>query len=95
MLKIVGIQRKTGNFQGRDYDNTNFHCLNDSPHTPTICGSVCEILKIKTALINQVFGGLVSNDSDYRDMIGLAIVPYYDQYGNVIRAEVTEYKERG
>lgn len=88
MYKIVGIQRKTGTFQGRDYDNINFHCLNDTPRMPTICGSVCEIFKIKYALIGQVFGGLISSDSDYRDLIGMVIVPFYDQYGNVIRAEI-------
>lgn len=95
MYKIVGIQRKTGNFQGRDYDNINFHCLNDEPSQPTICGSVCEIIKIKHALIPQIFGGLISSDSDYRDLLGMALVPYFDKYANVIRAEIQEYRERG
>lgn len=94
MYKIVGIQRKTGNWQGRDYDNINFHCLNDTPSTPTIAGSVCEIIKVKHALINQVFGGLITNDSDYRDLIGMEIIPFFDRYANVVRAEIKTI-ERG
>lgn len=95
MLKIVGIQRKSGTFQNREYDNINFHVLNDSPSTPTICGYTCEIIKVKRANIQQVFSGLISNDSDYRGLIGMALVPYFDRYANVIRAEITDYIERG
>ena len=27
MLKIVGVQRKTGKYEGYDYDNINLHCV--------------------------------------------------------------------
>lgn len=95
MLKIVGVQRVSGDFNGNHYDNINFHVLNDAPSRPTIAGSTCEIIKVKTADIPAVFGGLISTDPDYRSVIGMALNVFYDRYGRVINATVSDYKERG
>lgn len=97
MLKIVGVSRQSGEFQGNHYDNLYLHCLNDAPSKSTIAGDVCEVLKIRFSECGQVFGGLVSNDSDLRALIGSAATPFYDRFGRVIRLEVSDYisKEGG
>lgn len=94
MLKIVGITRQAGEFKDRHFDNLYLHCLNDAPSRPTICGDVCEILKIRFSEVGQVFGGLVSNDSDLRALIGQAVTPFYDRFGRVLRAEISDYIPR-
>ena len=80
MLKIVGVQRKSGEFQGIHYDNIIVHVLNDDPKPPCIAGSTCESIKIKVVDVPSVFGGLISTDSDYRSLIGIHSPPL-----NVIR----------
>ena len=95
MLKIVGIQRKSGDFQGIHYDNIMVHCINDDPKPACIAGGACESIKIKSEDVHQVFGGLISNDSDFRSLIGMAINPFYDRYGRVLKADVSDYVERG
>lgn len=95
MLKIVGVQRKTGEFQGIRYDNIMVHCINDDAKPACIAGGACESIKIKSEDVGRVFGGLVSNDSDFRSLIGMAIEPFYDRYGRVLQATITDYEERG
>lgn len=95
MLKIVGIQRKSGEFQGNRYDNIMIHCINDESKPPCIAGGVCETLKVKYADLGAVFGGLISNDSDFRSLVGMAITPFYDRFGNVLKADISDYIERG
>ena len=88
MYKVMGVQRKSGEFQGTHYDNILLHCLNDSPSKPTMAGDVCEIVKIKAANFGNVFGGAVKNDKDLRDLVGLSIYPYFDRYGSCCRVEI-------
>jgi hypothetical protein len=90
MLKIVGIQRKTGTYEGNKYDNIMIHCLENNPSTPTICGDVCQSIKIKSHLVHEVFGGLVNNDADFRDLLGCFIMPYYNQFKTCIKVEIIE-----
>lgn len=90
MLKVVGVQRKSGVYEGQNYDNIMVHCLEDSPSMPTIVGDVCETLKIKVSSVRDVFGGLVTSDADWRDLIGAKIFPYYDRYGRVSKCDVIE-----
>ena len=90
MLKIVGVQRKSGEFQGKQYDNIMLHCLNDEPSTPTIAGDVCESIKLKASEISYSLGGLVKNDADYRALIGMGCVPFYDRYGRCIRCDIVD-----
>lgn len=97
MLKIVGVQRLGGEFNGKPYDNLYLHCLQDAPNKPTIAGVTCETVKLKWSEMYSIFGGLVQNDNDLRGLVGMAFNPFYDRFGRVIRAEVTDYipKEGG
>ena len=90
MLTVVGVQRKTGTFEGNDYDNIMIHCLNDAPSKPTLCGGVCEIVKVKTHNVISVLGGLVKTDSDWRDLLGCKIRVFYDRYGTAEQITLAE-----
>ena len=92
MLTLIGVQRKTGNYQGNDYDNFNLHCINDAPLNPTICGDVCEVVKLKAGRVKDAFDGLVANDNDWRGLIGSRIRVSYDRYGNAEHIEIVEGK---
>lgn len=83
MLTVKGVTRKTGVYEGNNYDNHYLHCLNDSPTDNTIAGEVCEVLKIKTANVAQVFNGAVKTDADWRGLVGMKIRAFYDRYRNV------------
>lgn len=85
MLIVKGVQRKSGEFQGNKYDNIVLHCLNDNPSTPTICGGACEMVKIKSHLVSEVFSGLVNNDADFRDLMEQPIQVFYDRFGNALQ----------
>lgn len=90
MLKIMGVQRQTGEFQGKQYDNIMLHCLNDQPSRPTIAGDTCETIKLKTSEIPYSLGGYVKNDSDYRALIGMGCVPFFDRYGRCIKCDIVD-----
>lgn len=92
MLKIVGVQRKTGKYEGYDYDNINLHCVEDNPTSDSvICGSICvKPIKIKVQTVREVFDGLVTGDDDWKALLGARIRVYCDTYGKVQRVEVVE-----
>ena len=48
--KVVGLERKTGEYNGRAYDNTNVYCTYEGE---AINGVGVASYKIKTALFNQ------------------------------------------
>lgn len=90
MLKIMGVQRQNGEFQGKHYDNIMLHCLNDQPSRPTIAGDTCETIKLKTSEIPYSLGGYVKNESDYRALIGMGCVPFFDRYGRCIKCDIVD-----
>lgn len=92
MLKVIGVARKYGTYEGREYDNFMMHCVNDSPSVAMIGGSACEIVKIKAQNLRGVFGGLVTSDKDWRDLIGAIVRVHYDRYGNPEEIEIVEQK---
>lgn len=90
MLIIKGVQRQTGTYEGKQYDNILLHCLNNNPANPTICGDVCETIKIKTQLVSEVFGGLVNNDNDFRALMDQPIIAFYDRFSRVQKVDLID-----
>lgn len=90
MLTVKGVQRKTGKFEGNNYDNYYLHCLNDSPSKPAIAGSVCEVIKIKANQLVDVFSGQIRTDDDWRSLVGVKIRPFYDQYGTATLIQLVD-----
>ena len=81
MLTLIGVQRKSGQYNGNVYDNIVLHCSNDCPNTSTICGDVVETYKIKVQKVRDVFDGLISSDADWRELLGKKIEVFCDRYG--------------
>lgn len=90
MLTLVGVQRKSGNYQGNDYDNIILYVNDDCPTTPTICGVVADKYKIKVHRVREVLDGLVTSDADWRELIGKPIEVFCDKFGNPIKITVKE-----
>ena len=88
MLKLVGVQRKFGEYEGKNYDNVMLHCTQDCPTTPTIAGDTVEVIKIKAVRIRDVFDGLISTDTDWRSLIGAELEVFYDRYGSAQKITV-------
>lgn len=90
MLIVKGVQRQTGTFQEKQYDNILLHCLNNNPANPTICGDTCETVKVKTSQVYEVFGGLVSTDQDFRGLMDQGIMVYYDRFQRAMKIDILE-----
>lgn len=92
MYKIVGFNRRTGTYEGYDYDNINMHCINEETEG-MIGGNSVEIIKIKVSTVKDVFDGLVQNDNDLRSLIGARCRVMYGRGGKY--ASVVEIKDQG
>lgn len=90
MLNVVGVQEKKGNYQGVDYHNVMIHCINDNPAVNCF-GQTTETLKVKFALVKEVFGKPMSS-ADWQNLIGEAIKVTYNRFGNVDEVRIIENK---
>lgn len=90
MLRLIGVVRKSGTYEGNDYDNVMLHCINDNPSKPMICGDACEIIKVKARMVREVFGGLISTDHDWSELIGSSLDVFYDRYGNAQKVTILD-----
>lgn len=90
MIILVGVDRKSGNYQGNDYDNINLYVTDDCPATPTICGQTAYKIKIKVHRVKEVFDGLISTDADWREILGKELDISWDRYGNPLKIRVKE-----
>lgn len=73
---VVGIKHATGEYQGVKFDNFNLQCLRDAASDSGEEGQICEIIKIKSSLLDEV------------PQIGQVVEPIYDRYGRVVRVDV-------
>lgn len=72
MYTIVGFARRSGEFEGRAYDNTMLYCQKvDSD--PSVTGVEVEVIKVPTSAFER--SGLKIGDS---------FMPYRDRYGRVV-----------
>lgn len=99
MLILKGVQRKTGVFQGNSYDNIMLHCLDSTPFSSDssrlLCGCVCESIKVRSSEVRNVFGGLISSDSDFESLLGCVLAVSYDRYGRPVQISVSDDKSAG
>lgn len=76
MYTVIGIERKIGNYEGYNYDNTLIHV--SEPITRNGDGVRCSTIKIKTCNLDEVIE------------LGFVIEPYFDKYHNctkIVRKE--------
>lgn len=94
MLKIIGVQRKSGVYEGNSYDNIMLHCTETQPYTSDssrmLAGYTVERVKVKAHQINQVFGGLVGCDADLAALVGCSISVAYDRFQNPVNIRIVD-----
>lgn len=85
-MKVVGIKRKQGEYQGIQYDNFMIYCT--CKDNSCIAGVVTDVIKVKAFDVSEVFEEeLVKRDLDCPDndfwasLVGSSIRVSYDKYG--------------
>ncbi|MBQ8407720.1 MAG: hypothetical protein IJY39_02515 [Clostridia bacterium] len=73
-FKVVGIERKSGEYNGRPYDNTILHCSYAKDGIED--GFAVASVKVKTERIEAPI------------VVGDKVSFYYDQYGNVLQVNI-------
>ena len=73
MYTVVGVERKVGVYEGREYDNTILHCTYNKDKCEGV--AVCSV-KVKTSRLDEVVE------------VGASVSFLYDQYGNCARVDV-------
>lgn len=68
---IIGIQRKQGTYDGKEYDNYVFSVIRPADTKNNEQGSICSVIKVKTSSLD-----IIPN-------IGDTISPVYNRYGQV------------
>lgn len=75
-MKVVGIERKTGTFEGKKYDNTYVHATYDLDATKGGEGFGVVKTKIKTC------------DLHCEISVGDDVTFFFDRFGNAIGCEI-------
>lgn len=78
--KIVGIEKKKGEYQGHPWENFYFHCELLNPENPPIAGIVVKSIKVGNKDIANFSQGYTVDSS----MIGRIFTPLYDEYTNLV-----------
>lgn len=71
-MKVVGIERKKGTYEGREYDNIVLTCLAPYPEKKEALGQFAETVKVKYLVFEET-------DID----IGDDITVNYNKFGQV------------
>lgn len=73
---VIGHSQKSGNYNGRDYDNTYLHVVSRKNN---VTGQAAETIKLKTPFVNNI---LLENDLvTLTDLIGRDVEIGFNQYG--------------
>lgn len=85
-LTVIGVQQKTGTYQGVTYDNYVLHCTREDENA---FGVVSEQVKIKSKSVSDVFGSSMSN-ADWNELIGKKVRVFYNKYGNADEVRIID-----
>lgn len=69
---VIGYQRKTGTYNGINFDNMVFSCISPADVKKGEVGEIATILKVKTSLLETI------------PEIGDTVSPVYDRFGHII-----------
>lgn len=84
-MKIVGVEHRSGNYNGHDYDNYIIHTLDEAPFGSCIAGGLTDLYKIKAKCVREAFGGEIEQESDFSKIIGRDVKILCDKYGNPLQ----------
>lgn len=87
-MNIVGYIRKTGEFEGRHYDNVYFQCTEPFAVGKGF-GLMVQTVKVKYSTLKENFGETLTGDDDeLTAFVGQTADFYYDEYKNVKLVEI-------
>jgi len=93
-MNVIGIARKSGEYQGKNYDNFVFYCAYPAESKNSV-GQITEAVKVnRNRILNgECFGNALTDDDVY-SLVGENLSFGYDKYANVnfIRVIETERK---
>lgn len=72
LFEIIGIQRKTGTYNGQSYDNTVFSVTRPAVVEDGEVGLIASVIKVKTSVLSRV------------PAVGETVSPVYNRFGNVV-----------
>lgn len=81
MLKVIGIERKKGTYQGFEFDNYVCHCVDDPVNSNDKKGTMTEIIKLKAKDVEKL------NPFTW---INKKIEIYYDKYQKPIHINISD-----
>jgi hypothetical protein len=87
-MKVIGIIRKSGEYNGHAYDNYTLHCTTEDENA---IGEITETVKVKAVNFYQVFGETPS-ERFFSSLIGVEIMPYYDKFKNLVSVNISGYR---
>lgn len=77
-MKIVGVGRSSGNYEGHDYDNFIVHALENDKN---VTGQRANIVKVKADVFHRDLSAVA--DADMSKLLGLMVEFAYDRFGKV------------
>lgn len=72
LYEIIGIQHKTGIYEGQPFDNLVFSVTRPADASKGEQGNICSLLKVKTSLLTKI------------PAVGDTVSPIYDRYGRIV-----------
>lgn len=75
-MKVIGLARRTGDYQGNAYDNMMIYCTRPADPTKNEVGEITEAIKIKFSMYSELI------------QVGCDIRPIYDRFGRVVDIEI-------
>jgi len=85
-MSVIGIARKSGEYEGQQYDNFVFHCAYPTELKNSV-GQLTEVVKVRRSKIPECFGRDTS-DNDVYALVGEDLAFGYDKYGHANQIRV-------
>ena len=87
-MYIFNVVHSKGNYQGNDYDNIKFLCLDDITPKNLLAGEPVYTLKVKTSIVIDTFGKSIES-IDWVSLIGAEILPTFNRYGQPVSLSIS------
>lgn len=86
-MKIVGVGRSTGEFEGYKYDNFVVHALETDKN---VTGQRANTVKVKSDIFHRDLSAVA--DADMSKLLGLMVEFAYDRFGKVQSISIVSSK---
>lgn len=83
-MKIIGVKRSTGVYQGNNFDNVNLFVTYPLVSEQGV-GIKCECIKVKTSLFEKVLSE--KGFKSYENVLNKEVSVFYDRFGRVCEVD--------